>query len=133
LFPALNEVNLQPRRLPQMERVEAVEIGLLGRAVLERDLGAQRGNPPDDSSCDVGFGNGRIKHPARIDRGNDALELYPLAANFNLGHLRNQSAERIGERQTACVSGRQGLTPSGLLASQIEHLQGAIVAAQKLS
>src|SRR6516164_5234701 len=53
LFAALNEVNLDLRRLPQMQGVEAVKIRLLGRTIFERDVRAQRRNPPHDSPCNV--------------------------------------------------------------------------------
>src|SRR5579883_1977384 len=113
---ALDDVNLDRRRLVHADHLVGVEIGLLDTAVLQRDLaiersGGTKGYPAHELGLDrVGVDDGPAIH--RADHAADAD--IAVLRYLDLGDLREIAAEHELQRDAAADALGQILAPASL-------------------
>ncbi len=120
---ALDDMNLDLRRLVDAQHAVVVEVGLLHAPLVDGDLAIERGGQAEDQPAfelrDDGIG---IDGNAGIDRGGDAAQMHlALFVDFRLHHGRDETGERRLHADAASDARRQRLAPAGFLRREIER------------
>ena len=122
---ALDDMNLDLRRLVDAQHAVVVEVGLLDPPLVDGDLAIERrGQAEDQPAFELRHDGVGIDGNAGIDRAGDAAQLHlAVFVDFRLHHGRNETAERRLHADAASDARRQRLAPAGFLRRQIERCQ----------
>ncbi len=100
-----------------------MKVRLLDGAVLDCDPALERsGQAEHDGTLDLSVHLVRIDDDAAVDCADDALDLDHVVGHANLGHLRDDRAERFVHRD-ALVRPDLRRSPVALLGNEIEHAE----------
>ena len=126
---ALDDVNVDLRRLIDAQHAVVVEVGLLDAPLVDGDLAVERGGQAEDQPAfELRHDGIGIDGDAGIDRGGDAAQMHlALFVDFGFHHGRDEAAERRLHADAAPDARRQRLAPIGFLRHEIERGQQARV------
>ena len=120
---ALDDVNLDLRRLVDAQHAIVVEIGLLHPSLVDGDLAVECGGQAEDQPAfELRHDRIGIDGDAGIDRGRDAAQMHlALFVDFRLHHGCDEAGERRLHADAAPDARRQRLAPVGFFRRQIER------------
>ena len=122
---ALDDVNLDLRRLIDAQHAVVVEIGLLDPPLVDGDLAIERrGEAEDQAAFELRHDGVGIDGDAGIDRRGDAAQMHlALLVDFGLHHGRDETAERRLHADATSDARRQRLAPAGFFRHEVERRQ----------
>ena len=122
---ALDDMNLDLRRLVDAQHAVVMEVGLLDASLVDGDLAVERGGQAEDQPAfELRHDRVGIDGDAGIDRRGDAAQLhFALFVDFGFHHGRDEAAERRLHADAAPDARRQRLAPVGFFRHEIERRQ----------
>ena len=124
LGAALDDVDLDLRHLVDAQHAVVVEVALLDPAVLEGDGAVERrAEAEGDAALHLGLDAERVHRLAAVDGADHPVHPdLPGAVDRDLGHLGDEAAERVVDREPRARPARRRRAPAGLVRGDLEHV-----------